>query len=332
MARALRDWPMGRTESVAVLSDVHASREHLDAILAKAESLDISRVWCLGDFATVHRDAPDLDPAYVVERVLDACEVVIRGNHEDEVICAYDHRAHSNYARSPVTAEAWRVANLLTCQQIRRIEALPSYMYLPQLGLELAHSNLSARLGHANFSQFVDCVDIATVQLALATQPLAVIGHTHKAACFVRTQSDPRAVQKYDWPARRNFAGLADQAIITPGAGCGTPSDSRCAWWLELRITRQSSGCRHRVRWHATSVDDPPDVDGTTTSMPASARGEPTTENSHVEPRLRPTVPWGTPRVAVTPWRSWVAHGDWNDDSGPNAAEERSPTDESWLH
>lgn len=64
----------------AVISDVHANREALQAVLETLKGLRPERIVCLGDMVGY---GPD--PAWCVDTVLAECEVVLAGNHDAAV-------------------------------------------------------------------------------------------------------------------------------------------------------------------------------------------------------------------------------------------------------
>lgn len=64
-------------EPLAVISDVHANAEALEAVLADIRHLGVKRIACLGDLMGY---GPD--PQKVVDVVRDVCEIVIAGNHD----------------------------------------------------------------------------------------------------------------------------------------------------------------------------------------------------------------------------------------------------------
>ncbi len=66
---------------IAVISDIHANVEALDAILSALERWDVGDIYCLGDVVGY---GPD--PAACMERCLERCAVVLAGNHEEGLL------------------------------------------------------------------------------------------------------------------------------------------------------------------------------------------------------------------------------------------------------
>ena len=61
----------------AVISDIHANREALDAVLSNIDGLGIETIYCLGDLVGYNAD-----PDACVETVVSRAAEVIRGNHD----------------------------------------------------------------------------------------------------------------------------------------------------------------------------------------------------------------------------------------------------------
>ena len=61
----------------ALISDVHANLDALEAVLADIKHWSVRGIFCLGDIVGY---GPE--PAACVQRVMDACVVSVFGNHE----------------------------------------------------------------------------------------------------------------------------------------------------------------------------------------------------------------------------------------------------------
>ncbi len=68
-------------ERVALISDIHGNVTALDAVLADIKNTGITRIICLGDLVG---KGPASD--VVVDRIVETCETVIRGNWDDFII------------------------------------------------------------------------------------------------------------------------------------------------------------------------------------------------------------------------------------------------------
>ncbi len=63
---------------VALISDIHANRQALEAVLADVDSHDFDAVWCLGDLVGY-----GAEPDACVQLVRERAAVCLAGNHDD---------------------------------------------------------------------------------------------------------------------------------------------------------------------------------------------------------------------------------------------------------
>ena len=97
--------------SWAVLSDIHANREALDAVLADAEAKGVDKIAVLGD--TIDYGP---DPVACLERVKDVADVWLVGNHEEEAV------APTEYAEPSAVLE-WSQPLLADCAVWQELRA-----------------------------------------------------------------------------------------------------------------------------------------------------------------------------------------------------------------
>ena len=69
--------PSSSDSFFAIISDIHANLDALDAVLADIETFPVRGTLCLGDIVGY---GPE--PASCVQRVMDTCAVTVIGNHE----------------------------------------------------------------------------------------------------------------------------------------------------------------------------------------------------------------------------------------------------------
>jgi len=105
--------------TLAIISDIHANKEALDAVLARIDEAGISSVACLGDVVGYGPD-PDACVAAVRARTED----VIRGNHDKAAAGLIDLQWFNPVARS---AALWTRSTVRpeTLEQIRRLPEGP---------------------------------------------------------------------------------------------------------------------------------------------------------------------------------------------------------------
>lgn len=118
----------------AILSDIHANLEALDAVLADARAEGAARHLCLGDVVGYHADP---DPC--IARLREAGALCVSGNHDRAVIGALDPSGFGAAARHAVR---WTQARL-SPEGARFLAGLPQLLLVD--GLLLVHGALHPR-------------------------------------------------------------------------------------------------------------------------------------------------------------------------------------------
>jgi len=78
----------------AIVTDIHANREALEAVLASLERLRIDRYICLGDVVGY-----GADPKWCLQTIRDTCELTIMGNHDAAISGKMDFSYYYDAAR-----------------------------------------------------------------------------------------------------------------------------------------------------------------------------------------------------------------------------------------
>lgn len=113
-------------DKIAIISDVHGNITALNEVFKDIESRGITKIYCLGDMV-IKCSAPEK----CVEKILDKCEVVVRGNCEERVVL------------SPRIEEHFWNQNRLSEKQKEKIKNLPLYydFYMSGLKIRLMHAS-----------------------------------------------------------------------------------------------------------------------------------------------------------------------------------------------
>ncbi|MBN1954392.1 MAG: metallophosphoesterase family protein [Anaerolineae bacterium] len=188
-----------------ILSDIHANRPALEAVLKDAASFDM--IWCLGDLVGY---GPD--PNECVERIQGLEHLSLAGNHDWAALgqLSLDHfNLDAREANSWTREELWPSTREF-------LESLPTSMV--QDDITLAHGSprepvweylLDAGLAAINFRHF-------------STQ-ICLVGHTHIPIAFVLNEENARCyplVPPYSGP----LALDPHRMILNPGS-VGQPRD-----------------------------------------------------------------------------------------------------------
>lgn len=152
---------------LAVLSDIHANREALEAALRLAEAARVEAVYCLGDVVGY-----GADPGPCVDLVQAHCDGCVRGNHDEAVALnrglAYLPRDGQEAARLH--------RRLLTDAQRAYLAALP--LVLEAHGATFVHAS-PERPGEW---LRLDAFALIQAQFRHFGTPVCFIGHTHVPA------------------------------------------------------------------------------------------------------------------------------------------------------
>jgi diadenosine tetraphosphatase ApaH/serine/threonine PP2A family protein phosphatase len=177
-----------------ILSDIHANRQALDAVLADARALGFDAVLCLGDLVGY-----GADPGAAIDEILALDPVgLIRGNHDK--VCAGLESA-SLFNEVARRAVEW-THGALSASQLQTLAELPKGPRLITPGLEICHG--------APFDEdhYVFEASDAGRAMDAARGRLCFFGHTHLPSVFTTPQD----------PATRG-AGLADDELALPKIG-----------------------------------------------------------------------------------------------------------------
>ena len=138
-------------DKIAIISDIHANKTALEAVLKDIKQRNITHIYCLGDLVV-----KGVNPDIVIDMIRQNCEVVLKGNC-DEIICsekAVERKFWTtvkigqdrvNYLRSlPIMHEFY-----LSGQLVRLFHASPyslEHIYNPMYSnIENRYSNLELK-------------------------------------------------------------------------------------------------------------------------------------------------------------------------------------------
>jgi diadenosine tetraphosphatase ApaH/serine/threonine PP2A family protein phosphatase len=215
----------------AVITDIHANRPALEAVLDAIGKTDVAEVWCLGDVVGYGAE-PDRCAEIAGER----CDACLVGNHDLAATGDLDVSAFSSAAATAVTwtQENWQQS---TAEFLKGLE--PSG---EREGIGLYHASPRDPVW-----EYVLSIEQATDCLQVQDQRVSLIGHSHVALFFSGPDEgenkDVRGVQAL------NGADLdleKGRWLINPGSvGQPRDGDPRAAW-LELD-TGKWTARYHRV-------------------------------------------------------------------------------------
>jgi predicted phosphodiesterase len=211
---------------VAIVSDIHANRQALEAVLEQIRAAECDATWCLGDVVGY-----GADPDACVELVREHADICLAGNHDLGVIGALSVEDFSEVARR---AAEW-TAGVITDETRRFLESLSP-----------VDENQVVSLYHASPRDPVWEYVLSPLQaeLAFEVQPqrISVVGHTHVALAFHRFDGESATGEtRHEGDELDVNAGFW---LLNPGSvGQPRDGDPRAAW-LELDTERWTASYR----------------------------------------------------------------------------------------
>jgi len=221
----------------AIVSDVHANLEALEAVLVDVQRRGAADMVCLGDFVGY-----GASPNECVSRLRLGVEAAVLGNH-DEAALRPDHIQYFN----PDAARAARwTAAALTPEHRAYLDALP-----------FSVAWRGARLVHASPLEpeawnYVFRPDEAVRAMAACAEPLCLVGHSHVPGTFEVRGSRARYTRTPRVAGRRDRRYL----IVVPSVGQPRDGDPRAgyllwddqAWTFEqVRLPYDMEGAIRRI-------------------------------------------------------------------------------------
>lgn len=154
-------------KQIALISDIHANIDALEAVLADIDQQGVGEILCLGDIVGY-----GAAPAECVKLVRERCSVTVMGNHDvyaqyDIPIIGVGHHVTKgiNHAREELSPE-----------QLQWLKQLPFTSVLH--GFMIVHGSLNRPETFGYLMDDKEAVD----HFAQQTTPICFYGHTHKPA------------------------------------------------------------------------------------------------------------------------------------------------------
>lgn len=158
---------------LAVISDLHANLEALEAVTDHISGQSVDKVVCLGDLVGY-----GADPNPCLDKVRELADVVVAGNHDYASVDKTDSSRFNPLAREAI---AW-TSRMLLSDHRSYLEKLPLTVELAEVGATLVHSTPSKPgLWWYLFSPSEAVMEFESFQ----TQ-CCFVGHTHLPGAFVR--------------------------------------------------------------------------------------------------------------------------------------------------
>lgn len=194
--------------TLALLSDIHANLEALEACLRHAAEQGATRFAFLGDYVGYGADAGGV--VAVLMRYAAEGAVLVKGNHDDALA------ASAAYMNEAVRESIAWAREQLSAEQKAFLAALPLTVRQARLFFVHASAAAPARWG------YVDSPTAALKSLRAADSPYTFSGHVHDQLLFAEV--DSRAAQHRPVPASAISVGAHRRWLGLVGS-VGQPRD-----------------------------------------------------------------------------------------------------------
>jgi diadenosine tetraphosphatase ApaH/serine/threonine PP2A family protein phosphatase len=216
---------------VAIVSDIHGNRHALEAVLADVAGTDASRLWCLGDVVGYGADPNDCCTI-----VRDHAAVCLAGNHDMAVTGALPL---DDFSRGAALAARWTQEVLDPGHREWLAGLVPQD---EEEGVGLFHASPRDPIW-----EYVLSTLVAEMCFDAVPHGLSLIGHSHVALSFVRSEGEPATGRARRGGEEESVAGA--RWLVNPGSvGQPRDGDARAAWLL-LDLDAQT------VAWRRTEYD-----------------------------------------------------------------------------
>jgi diadenosine tetraphosphatase ApaH/serine/threonine PP2A family protein phosphatase len=220
--------------TILVISDIHANRTALEAVLEDAGSFD--EVWCLGDVVGY---GPD--PNSCVEIVRDLPDLIcLRGNHDSAVAGLAENTKFNPTAQK---ALEWTEREL-KAGNITYIKELPTHTEMDEV--TLAHGSPRDPVWEYIMDPYT-----ATANFDFFSTPYCLVGHSHIPFLYVYQNEEELADKRV--LELGEAVELPSRSLLNPGS-VGQPRDNDPRASYALFEPEKRTWIPHRVAYDVEAV------------------------------------------------------------------------------
>jgi predicted phosphodiesterase len=200
---------------VAIISDIHANRHALEAVLGDIAGSSVDEIWCLGDLVGY-----GAEPDACVELARDQAAICLAGNHD---LAVAGEAPLSDFSGAAGAAVRW-TRKAMTRENIAFIGTLTPSGEREDVGL--FHGSPREPVW-----EYVLSASLADLCLDAQEHRVCLVGHSHVALSFGRASGEPASGDLR--PAGSGVAIGDGEWLLNPGSvGQPRDGDPRAAWML----------------------------------------------------------------------------------------------------
>ena len=220
---------------IAIISDIHGNREALDTVLAKIDTLECEKIFCLGDVVGY---GPD--PGYCVDVVGERCEVILAGNHEYAVLGKINIDYFNPHARQ---ATLW-TRDHLGPKQVKAIAEYPLTHVWEKC--TFVHGTLDS----PDLFDYIQTSYDAHLSLERLETRVCFIGHSHVPVAFLQSED----AITYSTDTVVDLSGVV-KSIVNVGS-VGQPRDGNPNASFATFDTEAESVELHRISYDLAATQE----------------------------------------------------------------------------
>lgn len=192
---------------IALISDIHANIEALEAVLADIKKKKVDEILCLGDIVGY-----GANPNECIELVKKSCSLTLLGNHDAAAVGMLSTQHFNIHAKIAIE---WTTENLIG----------PFRDYLKSLPLKqnkFSHTLVHATPYEPNMWYYITSLEEAAFNFQFFDTDFCFVGHTHIPIIIVLEQEKEVYVHQgetLDW------GGLANVRFLINVGSVGQPRD-----------------------------------------------------------------------------------------------------------
>ena len=200
---------------VAIISDIHANRHALEAVLGDIAGSSVDEIWCLGDLVGY-----GAEPDACVELARDRTVICLAGNHD---LAVAGETSLADFSGAADAAIRW-TRRAMTPENVEYIRTLSPSGRREEVGL--FHGSPREPVW-----EYVLSAPLADLCLDAQEQRVCLVGHSHVALSFDRANGEPASGELR--PAGSGVAIGDGEWLLNPGSvGQPRDGDPRAAWML----------------------------------------------------------------------------------------------------
>lgn len=216
---------------IALISDIHANIEALEAVLADIETRKVDKIFCLGDIVGY-----GANPNECIDLVRKTCSIVLLGNHDAAAVGMLSTQHFNIHAKIAIE---WTSDNLKKS----------GHDYLSMLPLKenrVSHTFVHATPYEPNMWYYITSLEEAAFNFQFFETSFCFVGHTHIPIIIVLEQEKEVYVHSGE---SLEYEALANVRFLINMGSVGQPRDRNSKSCYGIVDTDAKTFTYHRIAY-----------------------------------------------------------------------------------